>query len=160
MPLRSSQRPDSIKAEWSAVSSVHEFEPLIAFAEKHLCKLSVNLSEAAQYTLGNEKSSAIKLMIMFQEIIFNAVKYASFVPIAERFLEIRLDNTETTIIFEVSNSYRPEVQAKTTGVGQLVIENFSKVLGSNPELKTTDTTYSISIEFHNLWRNNAKDTVH
>ncbi|MDD2423887.1 MAG: hypothetical protein PHG34_06730 [Candidatus Cloacimonetes bacterium] len=151
---------DSIKAEWNAVSSVHDFEPLIAFAEKHLCKMSVKLSEAAQYKLGNEKSSAIKLMIMFQEIIFNAVKYASFVPRAERFLEIRLDNTETTIIFEVSNSYSPEVQAKTTGVGKLVIENFSTILGTNPELKTTDTTYSISIEFNNLWRNNAKDTVH
>jgi two-component sensor histidine kinase len=151
---------DSIKAEWNAVSSVHDFEPLVAFAEKHLCKLSVNLSEAAQYTLGNEKSSAIKLMIMFQEIIFNAVKYASFVPRAERFLEIRLDNTETTIRFEVINSYRPEVRAKTTGVGKLVIENFSKVLGTDPEIKKTDSTYSIYIEFNNLWRNNAQDTVH
>ncbi len=151
---------ENIKAEWNAVSSVNDFDPLVAFAEKHLCKLSVKLSEAAQYKLGNEKSSAIKLMIMFQEIIFNAVKYASFVPRAERFLEIRLDNTETTIIFEVSNSYRPEVQAKTTGVGKLVIENFSTILGTNPELKTTDTTYSVSIEFNNLWRNNAKDTVH
>ena len=151
---------ESIKADWNAVSSVNEFGPLIAFAEKHLCRLSVKLSEAAQYTLGNEKSSAIKLMIMFQEIIFNAVKYASFVPRAERFLEIRLDNTETTIRFEVINSYRPEVRAKTTGVGKLVIENFSKVLGTDPEIKKTDSTYSIYIEFNNLWRNNAKDTVH
>lgn len=151
---------ESIKAEWTAVSSVNDFEPLIAFAEKHICKLSIILSEASQYKLGNEKSSAIKLMIMFQEIIFNAVKYASFVPRDQRFLEIRLDSTETTIKLEVSNSYRPEVQAKTTGVGKFVIENFSKVLGSIPELKTTDTTYSISIEFNNLWRNNAKNTVH
>ncbi|MDD2228411.1 MAG: ATP-binding protein [Candidatus Cloacimonetes bacterium] len=146
---------EGIKLDWNAVSSVNEFEPVIGFAEKYLCKLNVNLTEAADYTLGNEKSSAIKLMILFQEIIFNAVKYTSYVTRAERFIEIRLDSTDTKITLEVRNSFRPEVQAKTTGVGKLVIENFSKVLGSDPEIKTTDTTYSIRIEFNNLWRNNA-----
>ncbi|GAB1468243.1 hypothetical protein MASR2M64_09540 [Candidatus Cloacimonadota bacterium] len=151
---------EKIQADWNNASAAHEFEPLIAFCEKYLGNLSIDISQAGQYMLGNEKSSAIKLMILFQEIIFNAVKYASFVPRAERFIEICLDNTETDITLQVSNSYRPEVQAKTTGVGKLVIENFSKVLGSTPEIKTTDTTYSIKIRFNNLWRNNGKDTVH
>jgi two-component sensor histidine kinase len=122
--------------------------------------LDMEVSDVSKYRPGNDKSSAIKLMILFQEIIFNAVKYASFVARKDRFIEIRLIDHEQNLSLTVSNSYRPEVQAKTTGVGKLVIENFAKVLDCQPEITTTDQVYTIRMEFNNIWRNHAQDPLH
>jgi len=130
------------------------------FLDQHMFRLELNLDESRDYHVGNEKSSAIKLLILFQEIIFNAVKYASFVARKDRFIEIRLIDHEQNLSLTVSNSYRPEVQAKTTGVGKLVIENFAKVLDCQPEITTTDQVYTIRMEFNNIWRNHAQDPLH
>jgi len=146
---------EAVKEEWQLVSSSSSLNGLQGFTEKNMFKLSVNLTDSAQYHIGNEKSSAIKLLILFQEIIFNAVKYASYVPRAERFIEIDLSEHDDKLKLQIRNSFRPEVQAKTTGVGKLVIENFAKVLDCSPVITTDNNIYSITMEFHNIWRNNA-----
>ena len=146
---------EAINEEWKPVSTTSSLSALQDFARKYLFNLSVELSCSAQYHIGNEKSSAIKLMILFQEIIFNAVKYASYVPLDSRFIDINLSEHEDKLKLEIRNSYRPEVQARTTGVGNLVIENFAKVLDCTPVITTEDNVYSIIMEFNNIWRNNA-----
>ena len=113
---------------------------------------TLDLNESRDYHVGNEKSSAIKLLILFQEIIFNAVKYASYVPFPERRVEITLASHGNKLELKVINSFDSKVQAKTTGVGKVVIENFARVLGCEPLVKTEDEAYSISLEFKNLWR--------
>ncbi len=144
-----------VKEEWKTVTTTTSLGVLQIFANKNMFKLTVNLTDSAQYHIGNEKSSAIKLLILFQEIIFNAVKYASYVPRAERFIEIDLSEHDDILKLQISNSFRPEVQAKTTGVGKLVIENFAKVLDCAPVIITDNNVYSITMEFNNIWRDNA-----
>lgn len=146
---------EAVKEAWNAVSTTSSLNGLQDFAEKNMFKLSVNLTDSAHYHIGNEKSSAIKLLILFQEIIFNAVKYTSYVSKTERFIEIDLSEHDDKLKLQISNSFRPEVQAKTTGVGKLVIENFAKVLDCTPVITTNDNVYSITMEFHNIWRDNA-----
>jgi len=149
-----------VKDRWDSLSSIADMSMITEFVKDNMFTLDIELSEVSEYRLGNEKSSAIKLMILFQEIIFNAVKYASFVARKDRFIEIRLIDHEQNLSLTVSNSYRPEVQAKTTGVGKLVIENFAKVLDCQPEITTTDQVYTIRMEFNNIWRNHAQDPLH
>jgi len=149
-----------IQDKWNSVTDKQVFENIAGFTNECMFTLTADLHQAAIQLIGNEKSSAIKLMILFQEIIFNAVKYASFVPLIDRYISITLEERNDRIRLEVRNSYRPEVIAKTTGIGQLVIENFAKVLDCVPEIKTTNTEYSISLEFENIWREHAKDTLH
>lgn len=146
---------DRVTEQWSMVTNQTTIETLTSFADKHMFKLSVDLTDTAQYQIGNEKSSAIKLLILFQEMIFNAVKYASYVPRANRFIEIELSEHDSKLQLQISNSFRPEVQAKTTGVGKLVIENYAKVLDCIPVITTDKNVYSITMEFNNIWRNNA-----
>ncbi|MDP3012800.1 MAG: tetratricopeptide repeat protein [Candidatus Subteraquimicrobiales bacterium] len=143
---------ETVKQSWNSISVTDEIALIKHFSSQNLFDLEVELSGIASYRMGNEKSSAIKLMILFQEVIFNAVKYASFVPRKSRFVIITLNNSGNRILFEVQNSYRPNVQAKTTGVGKIVIENFARVLGCVPIVTTTDENYKITIEFENLWK--------
>ena len=63
---------DKIKQEWNDVSAA-DVSQLKSFLDKHMFHLDLNLDESGRYHVGNEKSSAIKLLILFQEIFFNAV---------------------------------------------------------------------------------------
>lgn len=145
---------DRIRKHWNEVSagSVQEMK---SFLDKYMFCLELSLDESRDYHVGNEKSSAIKLLILFQEIIFNAVKYASYSPFPKRMVSISLSSHGNILELSVKNSYNPKVQAKTTGVGKVVIENFARVLGCEPRIETDNHTYSITLEFQNLWRNNA-----
>jgi len=151
---------NKISDNWREVSAAHEIDKLKAYLQNYMFCLELNLDESAEYKVGNDKSSAIKLMILFQEIIFNAVKYASFVSKEQRSIRVSLTEHDTKLRFTVENTWKPEVKAKTTGVGKLVIENFARVLNTEPVIETTETTYTITMEFNNFWRNNAEDTLH
>ncbi|MCB5224431.1 MAG: hypothetical protein WCY21_05575 [Candidatus Cloacimonadaceae bacterium] len=150
---------DKIKQEWNDVSAA-DVSQLKSFLDKHMFHLDLNLDESGRYHVGNEKSSAIKLLILFQEIIFNAVKYSSYVPFSKRKMNISLASHNNKMELMVKNSFDPRVQAKTTGVGMLVIENFAKILGCVPLITRTDDIYSISLNFNNIWRKDAKNPVH
>lgn len=146
---------ENIKNDWLDASSKLDINSTINFANKHLVALDVYNNLVANYSLGNEKSSAIKLMVLFQELIFNAVKYTSFVEREKRFINIRLFEEDSMISFEVENSYRPEIRAKTTGVGKLVIDNFAKILDCDVVLNTDNNVYSVKLKFKNIWRING-----
>lgn len=150
---------EQIKSQWNEVSALGVSE-IKNFLEQHMFRLELDLNESRDYHVGNEKSSAIKLLILFQEIIFNAVKYASYVSHTDRQVVIMLASHGDNLTLTVRNSFNPKVQAKTTGVGKVVIENFARVLGCEPMISTDSNTYSISLEFKNIWRNNAENTVH
>lgn len=150
---------EQIKSQWNDVSA-GDVRLIKDFLDQHMFRLDLNLDESRDYHVGNEKSSAIKLLILFQEIIFNAVKYASYVSHSDRQVVIMLASHGDNLTLTVRNSFNPKVQAKTTGVGKVVIENFARVLGCEPMISTDSNTYSISLEFNNIWRNNAENFIH
>lgn len=147
---------EKIRSNWNEVSA-GDVPQIKGFLDKHMFRLELNLDESQDYHVGNDKSSAIKLLILFQEIIFNAVKYTAYVPFPERRVEITLASHGDKMVLAVKNSFDPKVQAKTTGVGKLVIENFASVLGCDPVITEGKDTYSISLEFDNLWQRIAAD---
>lgn len=142
------------KQTWDIILGTNSIEAIKEYTAKYMFELHVQLFDVVKYVVGNEKSSAIKLMILFQEIIFNAVKYCSYVPLSERHVKIKMVDAGKKILFEVSNTYKPGVQAKTTGVGKLVIENFTKVLESNAVITQEKGVYNLSMLFTDLWREN------
>ena len=147
---------EKIRSNWNEVSA-GDIPQIKGFLDKHMFRLELNLDESQDYHVGNDKSSAIKLLILFQEIIFNAVKYTAYVPFWERRVELTLASNGDKMVLAVKNSFDPKVQAKTTGVGKLVIENFAKVLGCDPVITEGKDTYSIALEFDNLWQRIAAD---
>jgi hypothetical protein len=143
------------KLKWDFIGHDRDGSRLIRFAEEYLFDLTLEIDSGSELTVGNEKSSAIKLTILLQELILNAVKYASFVPLSQRKLQISLSNEPDFIRMIVSNSYKPEVRAKTTGLGNVIIKNFAKVLDCEILTEKAANMYTVTLNLKNYWSNNG-----
>lgn len=143
------------KLKWDFIGHDRDGSRLIRFAEEYFFDLTLEIDSGSELTVGNEKSSAIKLTILLQELILNAVKYASFVPLSQRKLQISLSNEPDFIRMIVSNSYKPEVRAKTTGLGNVIIKNFAKVLDCEILTEKAANMYTVTLNLKNYWSNNG-----
>ena len=144
-----------VQMQWEQVSVSGNLDQVSEFSKQYLFKCSIEMVSTADLRIGNAKSSMAYLTILFQEIIFNAIKYSSFVPMEQRFISLKLTQLNDQIILDMSNSYNPETTARSTGKGMGIIKDFAKGLNCIPVINRTDTTYSITLEFDNIWRNYA-----
>ena len=143
------------KHKWDSVIHDSDSSNMIRFSKEYLFDLTLEIDPGLNMIVGNEKSSAIKLTILLQEIILNAVKYVSFVSREHRNLQIRLYKESDFIIMEVSNSYKPEVRTKTTGLGNIIINNFAKVLDCDLTIDKSADQYAVTLKLKNYWSNNG-----
>jgi len=139
------------KEAWEAVSQSQDKKNIEGFLKNHFFDTKFSINKSEKYKMGNEKGSAIKLLILLQEIIFNAVKYSSFVRKDDRFLKIKFSTTDKEITINVENKYKPSVKTITTGLGHVIIENFANLLNTKPIIKRSNDIYSVTITFKNFW---------
>jgi two-component sensor histidine kinase len=142
---------DNIKTDWAKVSGSNEIEDILEFCRKHLFDIELKADSSINFMIGNSKGSAIKIMILFQEAILNAVKYAAFVPKDKRKIVISIDSDPQSFRFEVRNSYLPEQSVKGSGLGHIIIKNFCKLLNSEPVIVKTNNEFTLEIKFKNIW---------
>ncbi|MFA7056637.1 MAG: tetratricopeptide repeat protein [Candidatus Cloacimonadales bacterium] len=139
--------------EWESENQHDEEENVLEYINKHLGLLTFNYSLDKDLSIGNQKGSAIKLLILFQEMIFNAIKYSSFVNYDERLISININKTEKNEInFQVSNKYNPEIQAKSSGLGSIIIENFCDLLSGRLEKSIADDIYKVTLIIPDFWK--------
>jgi tetratricopeptide (TPR) repeat protein len=140
------------KQHWSDISQFNDLDKINSFMNKYLVKTTLNISKAREFVIGDDKGSALKLFILIQEIILNAVKYSSFVSKGSRSLQVYFDADDKNISIVVSNSFKPDIQVKSSGLGQEIINNFSKLLNTKPIIRTGKGKYLVEIVFMNLWQ--------
>jgi len=68
-----------------------------------------------------------------------------------RFLKIDLKAAGDRIAITVINKFKDTLIMKTSGIGHIIINNFAKLLESQPIVGHDDGVYSIEITFKNLW---------
>ena len=139
------------KSKWNEVSQSTDLHKIEKFMNEFMLKPEINIETAKDFVIGNDKGSSLKLLILIQEIVFNAVKYSSFIPPKERFIKIEFEAGKEKISIKVSNKYQPKTKVKSSGLGQEIINNFSKLLQTKPIIKTDNEVYSIEVKFENLW---------
>ena len=144
------------KTSWANISQTSNKQDLLSFLEKYFFHIEVSTGNGDQYFLGNEKGSAIKLLILFQELIFNAVKYSAFVEKELRFLKIDLTINPDRIAICVANRFRENLATMTSGIGHIIIDNFAILLQAQPVVSQKDGIYSVYIEFNNIWKDSIK----
>ncbi len=143
------------KSEWTTISQ-SEYSGIQAFLQKYFFETDISFADAEKFVMGNEKGSGIKLMILFQEIILNAVKYAAFADREKRFLRIHFLSDEKEISVKVENAFEPTVKTKTSGIGHVIIDNFAKLLNAKPVVTKDNHVYSVEIRFPNFWKEQSK----
>jgi len=84
--------------------------------------------------IGNSHNSALKLIVLFQELFLNAVKYVTPVEADTRRLEIALQPGPKGVEVTVFNSYDsdPWKQPGDTLIGKSIIDDFMNQLGFFP----------------------------
>jgi len=126
------------------------------FLKSYFFETDFSFENAKSYSIGNAKGSAVKLLILFQELILNAVKYSAFVSKEKRFLRIRFISNADTISVKVENPFDENTKTKTTGIGHVVIQNFATLLNTEPVISKENSIYCVVIQFKNLWKGNAQ----
>ena len=147
------------KTSWANISQTSNKQDLTSFLEKYFFHIEISSVGGEQYVLGNEKGSAIKLLILFQELIFNAVKYSAFVEKELRFLNIDLKINPDHIAIRVANHFRENLVTKTSGIGHFIINNFAILLQAQPVVSQKDGVYSVEITFGNLWGKKSENFI-
>ena len=142
---------NNVKTDWAKVSGSNKIEDILEFCRKHFFDIELKADSSIDLMIGNSRGSAIKIMILFQEAILNAVKYAAFVPEDKRKIVISIDSDSQSFRFEVRNSYLPEQNVKGSGLGHIIIGNFCKLLDSEPVIVKTDNEFALQIKFKNIW---------
>ncbi len=144
------------KSEWETVSQSEDSDAIFAFIKSRFFKTDIIFGNASKFIMGNNKGSGIKLLILVQELILNAVKYAAFADFEKRFLTIRFSDDSDRISLKVENSFKPTVMTKTSGLGHIIIENFVNLLNAESVVKKEGNIYSVEIVFENFWREKAR----
>ena len=145
------------KTAWSEKNQGIHIEEIKCIIEQYFFSdIKLNITDAADLRIGNDKGSAIKFLILFQELIFNAVKYSAFVENDKRFLHIHLNADSDRVFIKIENRYKKIVKAKTSGLGLVIIENFAKLLETEPIISKSEDIYSVKIQFSNLWEKNIE----
>ncbi len=140
------------KSEWNTISQTPGLADLVPFLRTYFFDTELLMNGAERFVLGNEKGSAIKFLILFQELILNAVKYSAFVKRDKRFVNIRIVPASERISMIVENRFNPRKRAKTTGIGHVIIENFVKLLDTSPLVTKENAVYAVEITFENFWK--------
>jgi len=145
------------KTAWSEKSQDINLEEIQLIIKQYfLSDIKMDFTNTADLRIGNDKGSAIKFLILFQELIFNAIKYSAFVEKDKRFLNIILTADSDKVIVKIENRYKKIVKAKTSGLGLVIIENFAKLLETEPMINKDKDIYSVIIQFSNLWEKNIE----
>jgi len=142
---------EEAKSQWTRISQSNEVQEIMVFLQRYFFEIDLAILDGSTYVMGNEKGSALKLLILFQEIILNAVKYSAFVSKEQRFLHIKFDPDTREMSIRIENRYKEKAKAKTTGIGHVIIENFAKLLNTKPIIKKDRDIYSVEIRFENFW---------
>ncbi len=140
------------KENWAAIAQTDKMCKIAPFLNRYFFKSELKLAEAENYVMGNERNSVVKMLILIQEMILNAVKYSVYINPDKRFLRISFANNATQISITVANSFKSALRTKTSGIGTVIIDNFASLLDTKPLITKSDTIYSVAINFDNFWK--------
>jgi hypothetical protein len=141
------------KSGWdTGISQSKNLEEISCFLKTHFFEPFIEIAQIENFIIGNERGSAVKLLILFGELILNAVKYSAFVKRKDRFVKIEITHNPKEFSILVENRYNPRKNIKTTGLGNVIITNFAKLLNTSPVINRENDIYSIKITFENFWQ--------
>ena len=143
---REAQRKLFIQAK-QALQDLDEnsIDDFLEYTKKYFFDLEINLTGVNDYRIGNSKSSGMRMLVLFQEIILNAIKYTSFVERAQRQMQINITASVDFIEIKITNSFLPRTLEKSTGMGQVIIKNIAKLLDAKYEILRTADNYTVKL---------------
>lgn len=122
------------KKVWDQVQKSVKKDELIDFLSEFMFDLNIE-DEIGLNTLflDDAHNSPLKITILFQELLLNAVKYACFSPREDRFVGLSVKKKEKNIVLCIENAFVPGKSARTTRVGNEIVKNIATLMGGTVE---------------------------
>ena len=131
--------------EWKAAVSA---EDTFACINKYFFDFKIDCGESSlNIPIGDRDGTATKLLILFQELFLNAVKYSSFTERERRFVKLDIAITQKNWNIKLSNSAVGRQNAKSSGIGLAVIKNFADLFEAKYDASCKNDTYISNINF-------------
>ena len=130
--------------EWAKVDSLTRAVDCI---QRYFFAFNLNFTGNLATPIGDSDGTATKLLILFQELFLNAVKYASFTPRENRFVNFSVDVSENKWIFILENSADEQKRAKKSGLGLKIIKNFATLFEAEYQVYREDDVYRTMLIF-------------
>ena len=133
------------QAEWKAAASAKEIFDCI---NKYFFDFTLDHGDTElNIPVGDRDGTASKLLIFFQELLLNAVKYSSFTEREKRFVKINISITDQQWDFTIANSSGNRQNAKSSGIGLEVIKNFAALFEAEYKAGFENDSYVSKIKF-------------
>ena len=131
--------------EWKAAVSA---EDTFACINKYFFDFKIDCEESSlNIPIGDRDGTATKLLILFQELFLNAVKYSSFTEREKRFVKLDIAITQKNWNIKLSNSAVGRKNTKSSGIGLAVIKNFADLFEAKYDANCKNDTYISNINF-------------
>ena len=131
--------------EWKAAVSA---EDTFACINKYFFDFKIDSHGAdLKIPIGDRDGTATKLLILFQELFLNAVKYSSFTEREKRFVKLDVAITPENWNIKLSNSAVGRKNTKSSGIGLAVIKNFADLFEAKYDASCKNDTYISTIHF-------------
>ncbi|MBP8017089.1 hypothetical protein KAZ01_03715, partial [Candidatus Gracilibacteria bacterium] len=142
---------NSAQKEWENISKSNEIIILEEYLKTYFFNITIDLINIENLKLSDKRGSALKMMILFQEIILNAIKYTSYLDKDKRDVKIILSKDDN-LNFIVINNYKTDIIQKKSGLGHIIVKNFAKLLNTEPIITKDRDLFKIELIIEDLWR--------
>lgn len=133
------------EAEWNSADTAQQ---AFACINRYFLDFTLDSHGAdLKIPVGDQDGTATKLLILFQELLLNAIKYSSLVERSSRFLKIDISVTPEMWDVTISNSAVESRTTKSAGLGLSVINNFAKLFEAAYSPVFKDGVYSANLKF-------------
>lgn len=137
--------------EWYVVSETDHLEQIIQYLNIYFFTADFNLSDSSKYVLGNDKGSSSKLISIFQELIFNAIKNVSYLGKNKRNVSLSID-VKDELKFKVTNTYDKNRKVKTTALGNIIVKNIIESVDGKLNLSDETESFNAEVILPNFWK--------
>ena len=121
-----------------------------AFMQNHMIQTKFDLDDVSSFGLSDTRGSKIKMLILLNELLLNAVKYASLSDSKNREMSLSMKQGKVLCI-TVSNTHTKSNARGKVGLGREIIQNTVKSFGGRVVEEVHDAIYSVRIEIPNVW---------
>ena len=116
---------DAMQAE-NEWYELQDIKTRINWINQNMFHIILNDAEVANCKVGNKYSTKTHLYILFNEILLNAIKAASFIDKGQRIINIKLTLQNDGIHVDISNSAIPTYNI-SGGYGNMIINNYKSM---------------------------------
>ena len=131
------------------ISDCNQIGIIKKYLNKYFFKTKIEISGIKKYSLESDRETPTKLIILYTELILNAIKNVSYLDKNQREVSISIGLSDD-LKFSISNSYNKRRRVKTTGLGKYFVEKMVEAI--NGEYVFNDNKiYTAEIILQNLW---------